>query len=222
MLLAYFVFLNDPGDSRSNPSTTEYLYRGGSALAPLAACLSDPLIGTVSLTPSTLPSASPQPPSDNKDPDDRQGAVILSDVLGNQESISIFAGFTRDIDSVSARLDTKTLNTTLLAPRNAAITSLPRKPWEDPRDGANAYDGQAGEDRAHSNLRRFTEAHVISASPWEEGVKEKSLGGEVYWWEKKDSGKVVVMPGSVEVERIVSRVANGEVWLLKGVLNCAE
>lgn len=167
------------------------------------------------------------PPSSSDDtPSARpNGDVILSDVIGNQRQINIFAGFTRDISSVSSRLDTTALNTTVLAPVNSAISSLPRKPWEDPRDynelGANAYEGQAGEDRASRNLRRFTEAHVIPESPWKEGGKVKSLGGTEVWWEKKD-GKAVVQPGDVEVDRVVSRVANGEVWLLKGVLNYAS
>lgn len=126
---------------------------------------------------------------------------------------------------MSTRLDTTGLNATVLAPVNSAISDLPRKPWEDPRDyselGASAYEGQAGEDRASRNLRRFTEAHVVPTSPWKEGEKVKSMGGGEVWWENKD-GKAVVQPGSVEVDRVVSRVANGEVWMLKGVLNYAS
>ncbi|KAK5116317.1 hypothetical protein LTR85_009289 [Meristemomyces frigidus] len=153
------------------------------------------------------------------------GDVILSDVIGNSRQINIFAGFTRDISSVSTRLDTTSLNTTVLAPVNSAISDLPRKPWEDPKDyselGALAYEGQAGEDRASRNLRRFAEAHIIPTSPWKEGEKVKSMGGTEVWWETKD-GKAVVQPGNVEVDRVVSRVANGEVWVLKGVLNYAS
>lgn len=162
----------------------------------------------------------------NKGSDDRPtGDVILSDVIGNQRQINIFAGFTRDIETVSKRLDTTSLNTTVLAPLNSAISDLPRKPWEDPREyaalGANAYDGKNGEDRAHRNMRRFTEAHVVPVSPWKEGEKVKNMNDENLWWEKKD-GKTVVQPGNVEVDRIASRVANGEVWVLKGVLNYAS
>ncbi|EMC95172.1 hypothetical protein BAUCODRAFT_149192 [Baudoinia panamericana UAMH 10762] len=153
-----------------------------------------------------------------------QGDVILSDVIGNQRQINIFAGFTRDVSSVSTRLETTGLNTTVLAPSNSALSSLPRKPWENPNDydslGAAAYEGQAGEDRAGKNLRRFTEAHVVLASPWKEGEKARNMLGSEVWWENK-GGMAVVQPGGVEVERVVSRVANGEVWLLKGVLNYA-
>ncbi|KAG9626142.1 hypothetical protein KCU64_g18915, partial [Aureobasidium melanogenum] len=126
------------------------------------------------------------------------GAVTISDVLGRERNINIFAGFTRDIESVSRRLEAGSHNTTLLAPLNSAITKLPRKPWEDPQDyaalGQNAYDGQSGEDRAHRNLRRFVEAHVVPESPWAEGQKVQTLGGDTVWWEEKD-GKKLIQPG---------------------------
>lgn len=161
------------------------------------------------------------PPSTNPP----KGDVILSDVMGTQRSINTFASFTRDISTVSSRLGTASLNTTVLAPVNSALSDLPRKPWEDPEDyaklGAEAYDGKSGEDRAHRNLRRFTEAHVVLASPWNEGEKVETMDGGEVWWEKKD-GKTVVQPGGVEVDSVVSKVANGEVWVLKGVLNYAS
>jgi len=152
--------------------------------------------------------------------------VILSDVIGSQRAINIFASFTRDISTVESRLNTAGLNTTVLAPSNSALSDLPRKPWEDPADyaklGAEAYDSKSGgEDRAHRNLRRFTEAHVVLASPWKEGEKAERMEGGELWWEMKD-GKAFVQPGDVEVERVASKVANGEVWVVKGVMNYAS
>jgi hypothetical protein len=165
------------------------------------------------------------PSSDDKQPPPPQGDVVLSDVLGTQRQINVFAGFTRDIATVSTRLDASILNTTVLAPSNQAISSLPRKPWEDPKDyseiGAKAYAGQDGSDRAQTNLKRFVEAHVVLASPWKESEKAKTMAGTEVWWENQD-GKAVVQPGKVEVDRVVSRVANGEVWLLNSVLNYAS
>ncbi|KAK1072812.1 hypothetical protein LTR74_002327 [Friedmanniomyces endolithicus] len=163
-------------------------------------------------------------PSPQTPPSPAQAAVILSDVIGNSRQTNIFAGFTRDISSVATRLDASLLNTTVLAPANTAISALPRKPWEDPKDyaemGAAAYEGLSGSDRAGSNLRRFVEAHMVPVSPWGEGEKVKTLAGTEVWWESR-GGKTVVLPGEVEVERVVSRVANGEVWMLKGALNYA-
>ena len=136
------------------------------------------------------------PPSkeNNNSPDGTNG-VIISDVIGKDRVINIFAGFTRDIDNISKRLDDASQNTTVLAPLNSEIQKLPRKPWESPKDyeelGTNAYTGSDGENRAHKNLRRFVEAHTIPTSPWEEGEKVASLAGGKVWWEDNDGKKIV-------------------------------
>ena len=123
--------------------------------------------------------------------------VTLSDVLGRDRSINIFAGFTRDIANISQRFEDSSLNTTILAPVNSAIMALPRKPWEDPDDynelGAEAYEGEDGQERAQRNMRRFVEAHVVTVSPWLEGVKEKTLDGAEIWWKSKVGGKMVCL-----------------------------
>jgi hypothetical protein len=121
--------------------------------------------------------------------------VIISDVIGKTQAIAIFSGLTRDIDSVSGRLDTASQNATVLAPDNSVMRDLKRKPWEDAEDynafGEDAYKGQSGEDRAHKNLRRFVERHIVPESPWEENKKVKTLDGNEVWWEKKDGKKMV-------------------------------
>lgn len=182
------------------------------------------------------------PPSNSADePSEGAGGVRISDVIGKERAINIFAGFTRDIETTSRRLDDTAQNTTVIAPLNSEIQKLPRKPWEDPREydalGATAYDGPEGEDRAHRNMRRFVEAHVIPVSPWKEGEKVESTGGGKVWWEGKDGKRIVsgfapyqvfdkaneeqVQPGDIEVSSVASRVSNGEVWIVKGVLNYA-
>ena len=121
--------------------------------------------------------------------------VTISDVIGKERIIGIFAGFTRDIDTVAQRLDDGSHNTTILAPTNGELQKLPRKPWEDPEDyqarGRDAYTGASGEDRAHQNLRRFVEAHVVPASPWKSGEKIQSMAGGKVWWEEVDGKKMV-------------------------------
>ncbi|KAI4119039.1 MAG: hypothetical protein LQ345_001010 [Seirophora villosa] len=123
------------------------------------------------------------------------GDLILSDVIGKDRSINVFAGFTRDIDTISKVVEDKSQNATVLAPLNSELQKLPRKPWEDPEDyeilGQSAYEGSAGEDRAHRNLRRFVEAHVVLASPWREGEKRKSVGGGELWWEDSEGTRIV-------------------------------
>ena len=135
------------------------------------------------------------PTADDTEPSAGIDGVIISDVISRDRVINIFAGFTRDIDNISKRLSDNTQNTTVLAPLNSEIQKLPRKPWEDPKDyeelGANAYGGSDGEDRAHQNLRRFVETHVVPVSPWKEGDKVEAVGGGKLWWENKDGRRTV-------------------------------
>jgi hypothetical protein len=121
--------------------------------------------------------------------------VIISDVIGKTQTIGIFSGLTRDIDSVSSRLEDGSKNATVLAPDNSVMKALKRKPWEDAQDystfGESAYEGGDGEDRAHRNLRRFVEAHIVLQSPWKEGEKVKTMAGNEVWYETKDGKKKV-------------------------------
>lgn len=160
----------------------------------VAACLFSAT--SAKLSPARVPNAQANIALPRPDDVMSGSGVTISDVLGRDRDINIFAGFTRDIETVSKRLE-GSQNTTLLAPLNSAITRLPRKPWEDPQEyaalGQNAYDGQSGEDRAHRNLRRFVEAHVVPESPWNEGKKVQTLGGDIVWWEQKDGKKMVLL-----------------------------
>jgi len=142
------------------------------------------------------------------------GPPLLSDVLPLDKSISIFAGLTRSVESIQTRLGSSSLNTTILAPGNAAVAKLPRKPWEDPEDGA----GVMGEDKAGENLRRFVEEHCVDGKGWQEGERRKTLGGKEVWWQSVEGGRRVY-PDDVEVVRVQGEVANGELWVVDGVLN---
>lgn len=140
------------------------------------------------------------PPSSNPAPGDSNaggpGTVILSDVIGRDRSINIFAGLVRDVASISKRLDDEAENSTVLAPLNSAMEKMPHKPWEDAQEygalGAEAYEGDEGWQRAQNNIRRFVERHVVPVNPWKEGDKVETVGGTRLWWESsKDGGKVV-------------------------------
>ncbi|KFH44470.1 FAS1 domain-containing protein -like protein [Hapsidospora chrysogenum ATCC 11550] len=157
------------------------------------------------------------------DAPNHQPAVRLADILGTQRSLTTFSSLTRLHASTSTLLGDANTNTTVLAPLNSAIDDLPRKPWEDPRDyaqvGADAYEGDDGRDRAQRNLRRFVEAHLVTQSPWE--GKARTVAGREVWWEWRGD-KRVIMPDEVEVEKVASQVSNGELWILRGVLNYAS
>ncbi|KAI8685037.1 FAS1 domain-containing protein [Fusarium keratoplasticum] len=153
-----------------------------------------------------------------------QPSIALADILGTQRSLTSFSSFARMDPATEERLSDLGTNTTVLAPLNSAVDALPRKPWEQPGDyaalGADAYEGDKGQDRARTNMRKFVEAHLVPESPWGENDKVKTVGGKEVWWVEKD-GKRVVMPDEIEVEHVVGQVGNGELWILKGVLNYA-
>lgn len=143
-------------------------------------------------------------------------AVRLTDVIGTNRAVTTFSSLTRMHSSTATLLGTLSVNTTVLAPLNSAVDSLPRKPWEEEnQDSAKAFDGPGGKDKADQNLLRFVEAHLVAAgSPWEQGKKAKTVLGRDVWWEEKD-GKKVIMPDGVEVDRVAGKAANGEIVSLR-------
>jgi len=157
--------------------------------------------------------------------DKPSGPPLLADVLPLDKSISIFSDLTRSVESISTRVSDSKTNTTVLAPTNYAISKLPRKPWEDPDDGgaggnvlSEVYKGLGGEDRAGRNLRKFVEAHCLAENPWEEGVKVETLAGRAVWW-AWEGGVKKIFPDGIEVEERMNEASNGQVWILKGVIN---
>lgn len=144
-------------------------------------------------------------------------AILLSDILPKTRSINIFASLTRDVSTVASRLES-TQNTTLLAPLNSAMQSLPRKPWEDREDDKSDISAARNEEKAAQNIKRFVEEHAVPASPWAEGDKVKTLGGQELWWETRD-GKRIIFPGDIEVSEVLGKTVNGQVWALRGVVN---
>lgn len=151
--------------------------------------------------------------------------LSISDILPQTRKINIFASLTRDIATVTKRLESTRPedNTTLLAPLNSAMQALPRKPWEDRPGDDDSVSAQYNEDKAAKNLERFVIEHVVPISPWEKGQenKIKTLGGQELWWEENADGERVIRPGNLVVDGVVGRVGNGEIWAVKGVVNYA-
>jgi uncharacterized surface protein with fasciclin (FAS1) repeats len=149
-----------------------------------------------------------------------QPAVSLSDVLGPNRALTTFSSLARRSVSTDALLADPAADPplTVLAPGNSAFEALPRKPWEQPPGAAGSTSGDDGKGRADDNLQRLVDAHIIRAKAWGQGDKAETLAGREVWWEERD-GKKMVMPDEVEVDRVASRVGNGELWILRGVLN---
>ncbi|KAG5993071.1 hypothetical protein E4U43_003594 [Claviceps pusilla] len=181
-------------------------------------------------SPQTSPHHTTPPAQDRYAPKP-QTSVSLADTIGPHRSISSFSSFTRVNPATAHLLDDLAAKMTLLAPLNSAIDALPRKPWEEPEPtppppdqdpDQTSQEGQQAQDRAKHNLDRFVRAHIVlGMAPWKEGTKAETLagGGQIWWEEREDDGVRVVYPDGMEVERVAARVANGELWILRGVLN---
>ena len=112
----------------------------------------------------------------------------------------------------------------MLVPRNSALQTLPRKPWEDKndkdglrRDGKEdlVWDKEV-EDKARKNVEDFVAGHVITRYPIEEAKKLDTLSGTQVEYRVKGGDKYVY-PGEIKVlgER---EAANGAIWVLDGVI----
>ena len=148
--------------------------------------------------PDVSPSVPDGNPGDDYDDISRgDGDLIVSDILNKERDINGFASLARQIKPVFARLNDGSKNTTVLAPSNAALQRLPRKPWESPADyeafgQEDAYVGQQGRERAAENLKKFVEIHAVPDSPWPENSEIETLGGAKTYWTKEQDGKAYV------------------------------
>lgn len=126
------------------------------------------------------------------------GDLAVSDILGKERTVNIFASLTRGIEPVGSRLASMDRDTTVLAPLNSVITALPHKPWEDPGDYAKygqetAYAGSEGESRANKNLRHFVEGHIVPQSPFLQGKSVQTAQGFKIHWEERNDKKYVCL-----------------------------
>jgi uncharacterized surface protein with fasciclin (FAS1) repeats len=124
----------------------------------------------------------------------------------------------------ATRLTDEFVNSTLLVPRNSALQTLPRKPWEDKSDDEQVTKNgpkdilwnKEVEDKARKNVENFVAAHVITKYPIQEGKDLPTLNGSTVSY-KVEGGRKYVLPGNIKVlgER---EAANGAIWVLDGVI----
>jgi uncharacterized surface protein with fasciclin (FAS1) repeats len=116
----------------------------------------------------------------------------------------------------------ESVNSTFLVPRNSALQTLPRKPWEDKDNDEGIQQGsedvwsKEAEDKARKNVEDFVAGHVITKYPIEEGEELSTLGGTSVSFKVKGGDKFIY-PGNIKVlgER---EAANGDIWVLDGVI----
>lgn len=157
--------------------------------------------------------------------------IAIIDELPSHRNIQVFTSLIRDVQPISKLLSgSSRRNFTILAPTNAAMVSLPHKPWEDSVDyklfGNEAYEGDTGQARAQKNIQAFVEAHILPKAPWTENDKTHSLAGsdgdgqsnKILWWEDSGDGARIISPDGVKVESVAATGSNGEIWIISGTL----
>ncbi|KAK9379673.1 uncharacterized protein V2V93DRAFT_373315 [Kockiozyma suomiensis] len=149
--------------------------------------------------------------------------LLMTDAMGVNRDISIFAGLTRQVENLMYRLQDPSLDTLVLAPTNTVMQNLPRKPWEDAPEAEpmSPNAGPHGEERrALQNIERFVLSHVVFGYGFHQ-PKQKSkcgTGASDLWYEK--SGANVVVHSDSKVANVVKmeRVGNGQVWSVDSAL----
>ena len=124
----------------------------------------------------------------------------------------------------ATRLADQSVNSTLLVPRNSALQTLPRKPWEDKSNdeqitkhgSKDLFWNKETEDKAKKNLEEFVAGHIITKYPIQEGKDLPTLTGSTLSYKVK-GGEKYIFPGNIKVlgER---EAANGAIWVLDGVI----
>ncbi|ANB12322.1 hypothetical protein AWJ20_572 [Sugiyamaella lignohabitans] len=176
------------------------------------------------------------------------GPTLLRTQLAVNRDISIFASYVRDFASLEARFNDNSEFSLVLAPSNAAISSLSSKPWEFPTPVSNDHNTPEEEkDRIarhnvmsfiahHLNLVRSgdendatskdrilstddDEFHLLAESGDDLIVKRQSV-------ESPDDKVFTVTIGSSDQESPivvnvtqVKQVDNGAIWVLDGSLS---
>lgn len=144
--------------------------------------------------------------------------VTVADVAGRDRSIGIFTRLMLSVGSLASDLRDPNVNVTILAPSNASLTALPRKPWEDvPDKEATAHDTEPEEGRAQKNLSDFVRSHVVTRSPWSVDERAETLTGKPVWYEE-NNGRRVLKPDNIVVSGTSESLSNGQIWTIEGTL----
>ncbi|KAK9238797.1 hypothetical protein V1525DRAFT_374083 [Lipomyces kononenkoae] len=149
--------------------------------------------------------------------------LLMTDALGVDREISIFASLVRQVEGLMWRLQDRSQNTLVLAPNNEAMQKLKRKPWEG-EETAEHSDPIDEERRAMENIARFVLSHVVNDYGFDAPGEKKKCGAGVsdLWYENEGDHMVVHAAkkgGDIEADVMKSEsTGNGQVWTLNDVL----
>ncbi|KAJ8102443.1 hypothetical protein POJ06DRAFT_265308 [Lipomyces tetrasporus] len=149
--------------------------------------------------------------------------LLMTDALGIDREISIFAGLVRQVEGLMWRLQDRSKDTLVLAPTNVVMQSLKRKPWED-EETTERGDAREEERRAMENIERFVLSHVVNDYGFDGPGERKKCGAGIsdLWYESAGDHKVVhaqKASGGVKADVVKTEgTGNGQVWTINNVL----
>ncbi|KAK9362060.1 hypothetical protein V1504DRAFT_449414 [Lipomyces starkeyi] len=149
--------------------------------------------------------------------------LLMTDALGIDREISIFASLVRQVEGLMWRLQDRSEDTLVLAPTNEAMRALKRKPWED-EETTEHSDPIDEERRAMENIARFVLSHVVNDYGFDAPGEKKKCGAGVsdLWYESAGDHMVVhaeKKSGEVKADVVKTEsTGNGQVWTVDDVL----
>ncbi|KAK9385225.1 hypothetical protein V1515DRAFT_574849 [Lipomyces mesembrius] len=149
--------------------------------------------------------------------------LLMTDALGIDRGISIFASLVRQVEGLMWRLQDRSKDTLVLAPTNEAMQGLKRKPWED-EETTEHNDPIDEERRAMENIARFVLSHVVNDYGFDAPGEKKKCGAGVsdLWYESTGDHMVVhaeKKSGGVKANVVKTEsTGNGQVWTVDDVL----
>ncbi|KAK9350942.1 hypothetical protein V1505DRAFT_373570 [Lipomyces doorenjongii] len=149
--------------------------------------------------------------------------LLMTDALGIDREISIFASLVRQIEGLMLRLQDRSKDTLVLAPTNEAMQALKRKPWED-EETIQHSDPIDEERRAMENIARFVLSHIVNDYGFDAPGEKKKCGAGVsdLWYESAGDHMVVhaeKKSGGVKANVVKTEsTGNGQVWTVDDVL----
>ncbi|KAK9322162.1 hypothetical protein V1517DRAFT_276510 [Lipomyces orientalis] len=149
--------------------------------------------------------------------------LLMTDALGIDRQISIFAGLVRQVEGLMWRLQDRSKDTLVLAPTNVVMQSLKRKPWED-EETTERGDPREEERRAMENIERFVLSHVVNDYGFDAPGERKKCGAGIsdLWYESAGDHKVVhaqKTSGDVKADVVKTEgTGNGQIWTVNDVL----
>lgn len=158
--------------------------------------------------------------------------VNLDSRLTVLQDISIFSSYGRNVLDVESQWEDGSQELIVIAPTNAAISSLSKKPWQFPNDIDAMEEADAApqdiEDAINGNIAHFVKSHIISRSNdfnlqstevWLHSEADSSEKGDIVL-KKQDNEYYIASASDMDFKQVktVDVAANGVILIIDACL----